>query len=176
MGRNWVALTRVADLACPGKTTQISCKGLSVKATIIIIIRHHHHHHHHHHHPAGNRTTRGAPVHRIDTQTEVVRTCLPFIRFGQNHHAQHSKMGKKTRQTEKRGGKTLGNGQAWCLPSPRGQWRTEKNGGKLVMKSSVVPQRPLRFRDSYHHHQHHHQSWCEMTLAPSAGVERSLIR
>ena len=29
----------------------------------------------------------------------------------------------------------------------RGQWRTEKSGGKLV-KSSVVPQQPSRLRDS----------------------------
>ena len=46
----------------------------------------------------------------------------------------------------KRGGKTTsGNGQAWSLPSPRGQWRTEK-WRKLVMKSSLVPQRPPRLR------------------------------
>ena len=35
----------------------------------------------------------------------------------------------ETGQTEKRGGKTSGNGQAWCSPSPRGQWRTGGNGG-----------------------------------------------
>ena len=33
------------------------------------------------------------------------------------------------RQDRGRGGKTTsGNGQAWSLPSPRGQWRTGKNG------------------------------------------------
>ena len=41
--------------------------------------------------------------------------------------------GKKTRQTEKRGGKTTsGIGQARSSPSPRGQWRTEKNGGNWL--------------------------------------------
>ena len=31
--------------------------------------------------------------------------------------------------------------------NPRGQWRTEKKRRKLVVKSSVVPQRPARLRD-----------------------------
>ena len=39
-------------------------------------------------------------------QTAVVWSCLPFIRSGQNHLARHSERGKKTRQTEERGGKT----------------------------------------------------------------------
>ena len=38
-------------------------------------------------------------------QTEVVRSCLPFIRPGQNHLARHSERGKKTRQTEEEVGK-----------------------------------------------------------------------
>ena len=49
--------------------------------------------------PAGNRTTRRPPDHRKDTQTEVVWTCLSFIRSGQSHLARHSERGKKTRQT-----------------------------------------------------------------------------
>ena len=35
-----------------------------------------------------------------EIQTEVVLTCLSFIRSGQNHLARHSERGKKTRQTE----------------------------------------------------------------------------
>ena len=27
---------------------------------------------------------------------------------------------------------TSGNGQAWSLPSPRRQWKTEKNGGNWL--------------------------------------------
>ena len=48
---------------------------------------------------------------------------------------------------DRRSGMTSGNGQAWSLPNSRGQRRTEKTGGKLVMKSSVVPQRPPWLRD-----------------------------
>ena len=60
----------------------------------------------------------------------MVWSCLPFIRSGQNHLARHSERRKKTRRTEERGGKTTsGNGQAWSSPSPKGQWRTGKNGG-----------------------------------------------
>ena len=42
---------------------------------------------------------------------------------------------------------TSGNGQALRPPSPRGQWRIGKKRRKLVVKSSVVPQRPSRLRD-----------------------------
>ena len=39
----------------------------------------------------------------------------------------------KTRQTEERGGKrTSGNGQAWSLPSPTGQWEKGENGGNWL--------------------------------------------
>ena len=50
--------------------------------------------------PADNWTTRRPPDHRKETQTAVVCSCLPFIRFDQNHLARHSERGKKTRQTE----------------------------------------------------------------------------
>ena len=55
--------------------------------------------------PAGNRTTRRPPDHRKETQTAVVRLCLPFIRSGQNHLARHSERGEKTRQTEEEVGR-----------------------------------------------------------------------
>ena len=78
----------------------------------------------------GPRTTRRPPDHRKETQTVVVRSCLPFIRSGQNHLARHNEMEKKL-DPKKRGGKTTSEkGQTcWSFPSPRGQWRTEKNGG-----------------------------------------------
>ena len=53
------------------------------------------------HDPAGNRATR-RPDHRKEPQTEVVWTCIPFIRSGQNYLARHSERRKKTRQTEKK--------------------------------------------------------------------------
>ena len=87
--------------------------------------------------PAGNRTTRRPPDHCKETQTAVVWSCLSFIRSGENHLARHSEREKKTRQTEEEVGRqhqgrcgktTSGNGQAWRIPSPRGWWRTGKNG------------------------------------------------
>ena len=50
--------------------------------------------------PTSSRTTRRPPDHRKETQTAVVRSCLPFIRSGQNHLAGNSERGEKTRQTE----------------------------------------------------------------------------
>ena len=44
-------------------------------------------------------------VHRKETQREVVWSCLPFTRSGQNHLARHSKRGKKTRQTDEEVGR-----------------------------------------------------------------------
>ena len=46
------------------------------------------------------RRTRQTPGQRKETQTEVVWTCLPSNRFGQNRVARHSERGKKTKQTE----------------------------------------------------------------------------
>ena len=54
--------------------------------------------------PAGNRTTR-RPDDRKETQTAVVRSCLPFFRSGPNHFVRHSERGKKTRQTEEEVGR-----------------------------------------------------------------------
>ena len=54
--------------------------------------------------PVGNQTTR-RPDHRKEMQTAMLRSCLPFIRSGQNHLAKHSERGKKTRQTEEEEGR-----------------------------------------------------------------------
>ena len=90
--------------------------------------------------PTGNRTTRRPPDHRKQTQTAVVWTCLPFIRSGQNHLARHSETGKGDKADRERGGKTTsGNGQAWSSPSPRGQWRTGKNGGNWLRNHLWCP-------------------------------------
>ena len=52
--------------------------------------------------PAGNRTTRRPSDHRKEVQTEVVWTCLLFIRFGHNHRARHSKGGRRQGRQKKR--------------------------------------------------------------------------
>ena len=92
--------------------------------------------------PAGNRTIRRLPDLGKETQTAVVWSSLPFIRFGQNHLARHSERGKKKRQTEEEVGRQH---QEMDRPGVRqvpedsgeqGKWR------KQVAKSSVVPQRP----------------------------------
>ena len=44
--------------------------------------------------PTGYWTTWRSPDDRKETQTAVVWSCLPFIRFGQNHFARHSERGK----------------------------------------------------------------------------------
>ena len=94
--------------------------------------------------PAGNWTTRKPPDHRKETQTAVVWSCFPFIRSGQNHLARHSERGKKTRRTKKEVGRQdqgMDRPGVRQVPGGRGKWR------KLVTKSSVVPQRPLRLRN-----------------------------
>ena len=94
--------------------------------------------------PAGNRTTRRPPDHRKETQTAVVWSCLPFIRFGQNHLTRHSDRGEKTRQTEEEVGRLhQGMRQAWSSPSPRGQWRTGKTGGNWLRNHLWCPNDPL---------------------------------
>ena len=97
--------------------------------------------------PAGNGTTQRPPDHRKATQTEVVWSCLPFIRSGQNHLARHNDWGKKTRQTEEEAGRQhQGMGRPVFRQVPessgeQGKWRN------LVMKPSVVPRRPWQLSD-----------------------------
>ena len=97
--------------------------------------------------PTGNRTTRRPPDHRKETKTAVVWSCLQFIRSGQNHLARHSEKGKKTWQTEEEVGRQH---QGMDRPEVRKSQRTVENRGKwrkMVVKSSVVPQRPSRLWD-----------------------------
>ena len=77
----------------------------------------------------------------------MVWSCLTFIRSDQNHLARHSERRKKTRQTEEEVGRQhqgmdgLEFAKSQRAVENRGKWR------KVVAKSSVVPQRPTRFRD-----------------------------
>ena len=77
----------------------------------------------------------------------MVWSCLPLIRSGQNHFARHSERGKKTRQTEEevrrehRKWTGLEFAMSQRAVENREKWR------KLVAKSSVVPQRPVRLKD-----------------------------
>ena len=98
--------------------------------------------------PAGNWTTRRPPDNRKETHTVVVWSCFPFIRSGQNHLARQSELRKKTRQTEEEVGRQH---QGMDRPGVRqvqeGSGEQEKKWRKLVVRSSVVSQRPSRLRD-----------------------------
>ena len=60
-----------------------------------------------------------------------------------NHLARHSERGEEDKADRGRGGKTTsGNGQAWSSPSPRGQWRTGKNGGNWLQNHLWCPSDP----------------------------------
>ena len=89
----------------------------------------------------------GLSILKIETQTAVVWTCFPFIRFGQNHPARHNGRGKKTSRQRKRWEDNIR--ERWTglvfaksqrAAESREKWR------KLVVKSPVVPRRPLRLR------------------------------
>ena len=85
--------------------------------------------------PAGNWTTRSPPDDRKKTQTAVVRSCLPFIRSGQNHLARDSERGKKTRQTEEEVGIHQGTDRPGVRQIPEGsgeQGKIEKAGCKII--------------------------------------------
>ena len=89
---------------------------------------------------ACNRTTQ-RPDNPEERQTAVVWTCLPFISSGQNHLARHSERGKKTSRQRKRWKDNIMKWTGQRAVENREKWR------KLVAISSVVPQRPSRFRD-----------------------------
>ena len=98
---------------------------------------------------AGTRTTRRPSDYHNERQTEVVWTCLPFIRSGQNRLARQSERGKKQGRQKKRWEDNI---REWTgLALARSQRAVEKREKwrKLVVKSSVVPQWPLWLRDRW---------------------------
>ena len=77
----------------------------------------------------------------------MVRLCFPFIKSGHNDLARHSERGKKTRQTGEKVGRQH---QGWTGLEFGKSQRAVKNvekWRKLVVKSSVVAQRPWRLRE-----------------------------
>ena len=86
--------------------------------------------------PAGNCTARRPPEGRKETQTAVVWSCLPFIRFGQSHLARHSERGKKTKQTEeevRRQNQGMDRPGVRQVPESSGeQCKMEKTGCKII--------------------------------------------
>ena len=95
--------------------------------------------------PAGDWTTWRPPDHRQETQTAVVWTCLLFIRSGQNYLAVKGerRQGRQRKRWEDniREWTVLELAKSQRAVENREKWR------KLVVKLSVVPQRPSRLRD-----------------------------
>ena len=80
-------------------------------------------------------------------KTAVIWSCHPFIRSGQNHLARHDERGKKTRQTEEEVGRHIREWTGLEFAKSQGATENREKWRKLVLKSSVVPQRPSRLRD-----------------------------
>ena len=89
------------------------------------------------------------PDHLKKMQAEVVWTCFPFIRSGQNHFARHNERGKKA-DRRRSGKRASGNVQAWSLSSPRRQWRKmEETGCDNFLDKSSGPQWPSWLTDRW---------------------------
>ena len=75
-------------------------------------------------------------------QTEMVWTCLPLIRSGQNHLARHSERRKKTRQTEEEVGRQRqGMDRPGVRQVPQGrkeQRKMEETGGEVLCGSQTT--------------------------------------
>ena len=72
----------------------------------------------------------------------MVRSCLPFIRSGQNHLARYSERGKKTRQTEEEVGRQhqkMDRPGVWRVPEGgEEQGKMEKTGRKIIWGSPTT--------------------------------------
>ena len=91
--------------------------------------------------PAGSQTTRRPPDHCKETNCSgMVMSPVHQVRPKPSCKAQPK--GEEDKTDRGRGGKTSRNGQAWSLPSPRGQWRTGKNGGNWLQNHLWCPNDP----------------------------------
>ena len=82
--------------------------------------------------------------------------------------------GEEDKADKGRGWKTTsGNGQAWSLQSPRGQWGTEK-WRKPVVKSCLVPQRPLQLRNRWRWKSYNYSQFLQVSSQVLSGFEVSV--
>ena len=96
--------------------------------------------------PEGIQTIGRPPDSRKETRTEVVWTCLQFVRSDQNHLARHSERGKKRRQTEKEVGRQRQGMDRPRVQVPEGsgeQRKMEESGCEIISGA----QRPPRLTD-----------------------------
>ena len=77
----------------------------------------------------------------------MVWTCLPFIRSGQNHLARHSERREKADKKKKWWEENIREWTGLEFAKSHRAVEITENWRKLVVKSSVVPQRPSRLRD-----------------------------
>ena len=99
--------------------------------------------------PAGSRTTRRPPDQCKKDANCSGMDMSPVHQVWPKLSCKVQWKGEEDQADRGRGGKTTsGNGQAWSSPSPRTVKNREK-WRKLVLKSSVVPQRPSPLRDRW---------------------------
>ena len=91
-----------------------------------------------------NQITRRPPDHCKETQSDVISTCLPFLRSGQNHLARHSERGKKTRQTEEEVGRQhqgMNRPRVHQVPEGSGeQGKLEETGCEIIWGCPLFPE------------------------------------
>ena len=92
---------------------------------------------------AGRWTTR-RPDDRKETQTAVVWSCLPLSGPAKTILQGTVKGGRRQGRRRRVGKTTSGNGQAWSWASPRGHWRTGKNGEEWLRGHLWCPNDPRR--------------------------------
>ena len=88
------------------------------------------------------RTTRGAPEHRKETQTEVVWSCLPFIRYGQKKILRGTVKGgrRQGRQEERWEDNTQDRPGVRQVPDGSGeQGKMEETGFEVICGAPTTP-------------------------------------
>ena len=85
----------------------------------------------------------------VKTQTEVVWTCLPFIRSGQNHLARQSKRGRRQGRQKKRWEDNIKEWTGLNFAKSQRAVENREKWRKLVVKLPVVPQRSSRLWDRW---------------------------
>ena len=97
---------------------------------------------------ASNRTTQRPPDQNKEMQTAVVWTSLPFIRSGQTI-LQGIAKGWKRQGRQKRWDDNIREWTGFEFVKSQMAVENREKWRKLVIKSSVVPQRPSRLRDRW---------------------------
>ena len=99
-------------------------------------------------HPAGSWTTWRSPDHDKERQSGMDMSLVRWVWRKPSCKAQWK--GEEDKADRRRGGQTTSeNGQAWSSLSPRGQWRTKKNGRNWLWSHLWCPTDPFQLRDRW---------------------------